>query len=422
MNRIQNFRADLTQTSPGPNSLQPGALWVNFADHQVGFIDALKTAQKLVAVRFFATSANYNLNEIVVHNGAIWVALGPIPAGAFNSAQWSQIAPFTGGTDGGGGAFLPLAGGQMLGSLFLAHDPTYDTEAATKHYVDTMGGGGGGGGGPYLLLSGGTMTGDLILFRDPSTPFGAATKAYVDAHAGSGGGGAYLPLAGGTMTGPIVLAADPTTPSQAANKHYVDTALASGGGIAGNCPTGFIGDFPSVTPPAGWVKCDGSAYLSTDPLYVALFGVIGTAFGSAPGGYFKVPDLRNRMTVGAGQTYTLGNIGGAATVILSVAQMATHKHTDTTGHTHTVYQDQHKHALTGNTSAVGVGSGIDPTFQLVDAPGPAPALIDFSGVTTDYQTPTVYCQLGYSVVDNTGSSQAHENMPPYMALTKIIKL
>jgi microcystin-dependent protein len=224
------------------------------------------------------------------------------------------------------------------------------------------------------------------------------------------------------MTGPIVLAADPSAPSQAANKHYVDTAIAGGGGVAGNCPTGAILDFAAVSAPAGWLKCDGSAYLSTDPLYVNLFNVIGTAFGSAPGGYFKVPDLRNRVTAGAGQTYTLGNIGGAASVVLSVAQLAAHKHTDTTGHIHTVYQDQHRHALVGNTTAVGVVSGTDPTFQLIDAPGPTAGLIDFSGVTTDYQTPTVYCQLGYSVVDNAGSSQAHENMPPYMALTKIIKL
>jgi hypothetical protein len=31
---------------------------------------------------------------------------------------------------------LPLAGGTMTGTLFLARDPVYDSEAATKHYVD----------------------------------------------------------------------------------------------------------------------------------------------------------------------------------------------------------------------------------------------------------------------------------------------
>ena len=59
---------------------------------------------------------------------------------------------------------------------------------------------------------------------------------------------------------------------------------------------------------------------------------------------------------------------------------------------------------------------------MIDAPGPGPVLIDFSGVTTDIQTPKVNILTGYEDIQNTGNSQPHENMPPYIAFNKIIKL
>ena len=53
-----------------------------------------------------------------------------------------------------------------------------------------------------------------------------------------------------------------------------------------------------------WLLCDGSDY---DPsgTYVALYGVIGTVFGTS-GAYFKVPDFRAHLPVGVGGTYVLG--------------------------------------------------------------------------------------------------------------------
>ena len=53
-----------------------------------------------------------------------------------------------------------------------------------------------------------------------------------------------------------------------------------------------------------WLLCDGSDY---DPsgTYVALYGVIGTVFGTS-GANFKVPDFRAHLPVGVGGTYVLG--------------------------------------------------------------------------------------------------------------------
>ena len=332
--RVQVQRILTTNQIPAPGSRDPGELWVNFADFQIGFINELKTAQKLLPVRFWSIDGEYFFNDVVIHNGGIYTAKGQIMPGAFDPSQWVQIG--VGGSGGGaGGPFLPLLGGIMQGALGLFEDPIGPMEAATKRYVDNLvasGGGGGGGGGPYLLLSGGTMSGDITLPRDPISPLMAATKQYVDAHAGGGGGGAgYLPLAGGTMTGPIVLAADPASNLQAATKQYVD---AHAGSVGGPTPAGVVVDYAGISAPTGWVMCDGSAYLQTDPLYVNLYAAIGTRYGTAPGGYFKVPPANGRVTVGVGSAFGLGNTGGAQTVTLSVAQLAQHKHV-AGGHLHT---------------------------------------------------------------------------------------
>ena len=55
-----------------------------------------------------------------------------------------------------------------------------------------------------------------------------------------------------------------------------------------------------LTAPDGWLICDGSTISRTQ--YSALFGAIGTQFGSGDGSTtFNLPDFRSRMPLGAGQ-------------------------------------------------------------------------------------------------------------------------
>lgn len=54
-----------------------------------------------------------------------------------------------------GSPFLPLAGGQMTGPMYLDRDPTSSMMPATKGYVDAGGTGGGGGGIPEAPADGG---------------------------------------------------------------------------------------------------------------------------------------------------------------------------------------------------------------------------------------------------------------------------
>lgn len=76
----------------------------------------------------------------------------------------------------------------------------------------------------------------------------------------------------------------------------------------------------------GWVVCDGGTYTDSD------------------GNNVVVPNMLNRFPVGAGDTYAVGDEGGAATVTLTVAQLPAHNHTITdTGHAHAVTDPGHDH-------------------------------------------------------------------------------
>lgn len=83
------------------------------------------------------------------------------------------------------------------------------------------------------------------------------------------------------------------------------------------------------------LSCDGAAYLKAD--YAALYNAIGTTFGG-DSTHFNVPDLRGRLLIGSGAmvngtTINLATNGGASTHTQTVAELATHAHTDS-GHAH----------------------------------------------------------------------------------------
>ena len=186
--RGQILRSSVTGNVPAAGTRLPGELWVNFPDLQMGVIDAAKNAQKLVAVRFFSTTANYAANDVVVQAGAIYFANGAITAGAFTPGQWTKLASISDLTSFGAN-YLPIAGGTLTGDLVLNRDPQVALGSATKQYVD-----GKVSAAPFLPIAGGTLTGKLTLSGPPSASLDAATKAYVDA-------GAFVPVTGGANTG-----------------------------------------------------------------------------------------------------------------------------------------------------------------------------------------------------------------------------
>lgn len=75
--------------------------------------------------------------------------------------------------------------------------------------------------------------------------------------------------------------------------------------------------------PHGWVPCDGQLLHKSQ--YEALFAVIGYEYGGSYG-QFAVPDLRNRILLGASNQYPLGERGGRKDFFINPDNLPEHSH------------------------------------------------------------------------------------------------
>lgn len=144
-------------------------------------------------------------------------------------------------------------------------------------------------------------------------------------------------------------------------------------------PIGAILPFSGDVIPNGWLLCDGSIIEQED--YPELFEVLAGNYGIINREEIRLPDLRGKVTVGKDSTDadfdTLGNTGGEKTHTLTVDEMPSHTH-------------EIKKAGT----AGGDGSGLAYSST---------ATTNSAGVL------------------NTGNSQAHNNLQPYIVTNYIIK-
>lgn len=91
-------------------------------------------------------------------------------------------------------------------------------------------------------------------------------------------------------------------------------------------PIGAMVDYPSLTPPSGWLLCDGTAVSRTT--YAGLFAVIGTTYGPGNGSTtFNLPNYTGRTSVMPDSTATgkswqnLGTFAGLAEITLVQANL-----------------------------------------------------------------------------------------------------
>lgn len=88
-------------------------------------------------------------------------------------------------------------------------------------------------------------------------------------------------------------------------------------------PTGTVKMYAGAAAPAGYLPCQGQAVSRTT--YAALFAVIGTGFGAGDGSTtFNLPDLRDRVPMGASASRALGSTGGSLSA--TTASAGTHTH------------------------------------------------------------------------------------------------
>lgn len=163
----------------------------------------------------------------------------------------------------------------------------------------------------------------------------------------------------------------------------------------------FIGEiqiFGCNYAPAGWAYCTGS----TLPIqqYSTLFTLIGIQYGGNGSTNFQLPNLVNRIAIGAGQgpdlsPYAMGETPGANGVALTAPQIPAHTH--------------------GLSAANGPNGRSAPPVSGYALSSPVQSRIFRS-------EPTPNTTLHPSANGIAGTGAAHENRQPVLAMNHCIAL
>jgi microcystin-dependent protein len=175
-------------------------------------------------------------------------------------------------------------------------------------------------------------------------------------------------------------------------------------------PTGAILPFGGSSAPAGYLLCNGAAVSRST--YAALYAVIGMAFGAGNGSTtFNVPDLRGRFPYGAETStdHDLGETGGEAAHTLTETEMPSHTHSIDPPSTSTGTTGAHGHSYrratgTGSSDALEVNKSYNSGSNAISGGAHAHSI-----------------NIPAFDSGSAGSGAAHENRPPFVGLTFIIK-
>jgi microcystin-dependent protein len=210
-------------------------------------------------------------------------------------------------------------------------------------------------------------------------------------------------------------------------------------------------DRPAGTPqfwtlsaiPKGWIEADGTVYEARQ--YPRLYEACRVDWG-LPDNRFRVPDYRGRVPIGRGAGLAVGQIGGAAQISLSVAQLPAHSHPVTDpGHAHVFIGAPHSHPITDpghrHDAATGDFALAQPRVGAADAlyiaPGRRAKALSLDDVVNAAPR-TATSETGVAVgettaggavmqaetgitIANTGQGEPVSILPPYFVGTWIIK-
>jgi microcystin-dependent protein len=182
-------------------------------------------------------------------------------------------------------------------------------------------------------------------------------------------------------------------------------------------PTGVVFPYAGITPPTGYLICNGSLVSRTT--YAGLFAVIGTTYGAGDGSTtFQLPDLRQRFPMGmasSGAGSALGDKGGAFN----------HTHS---GPSHVHQANAHAHTVSGTTSTKALrttgatkGTPGGHTFDGI-ADVPAQASEHDHGIPThDHTFSDTSSSAGAVNTDAAGTGATGQANPPFIALHFVIR-
>ena len=153
----------------------------------------------------------------------------------------------------------------------------------------------------------------------------------------------------------------------------------------------FAGNFA----PRGWAFCTGQ--LLPISQNTALFSLIGTTYGGDGRTTTALPNLQGRAPVHPGRgpgltSRRLGQRGGVEDVTLTEAQMPNHNHT------------------------------VNASGRPVNAQNPTTSTYWGNGNSQYASASSNIVAMASNMLTNTGGSQAHNNMQPYIAINFIIAL
>jgi microcystin-dependent protein len=141
-------------------------------------------------------------------------------------------------------------------------------------------------------------------------------------------------------------------------------------------------------PPKGWAFCNGQ-FLPINQNQ-ALFSLLGTTYGGNGQTTFALPELRGRCAMHEGSGFTLGQAAGTEAVTLSQNEMP-----------------QHVHFM---NAANKDGDNATPGGNML------------ANFNNGYRGASNLVPLLAGTISNTGGSQPHTNMAPYIVVNFCIAL
>lgn len=142
--------------------------------------------------------------------------------------------------------------------------------------------------------------------------------------------------------------------------------------------------------PKGWALCNGQ--LLPINQNQGLFSLLGTTYGGNGQTNFALPNLQGRAPIHVGSGFTLGQQGGEQAHTGSIQELP-----------------QHTHIARGSSATATLDS-------------PAGNVLATTASVNAYGSPTNLVAMNAATIANTGGSQAHLNMQPFLTLNFCIAL